>query len=183
MKSTILAISVALACTGAFAQSNSKDDSTYIELGYTSAQYNYDVVSGLSNANHLMITFGKNISANYAIEGVFANGMSDSTTTSPGFTVNAKLSSSYGLYFKPKAKVSDSVDVFARVGYFTAKPNITVPSDATQNINYSGTSLSYGLGASLKITNDIYGSLDWMQSYKKDGIDIKGVGLSVGYKF
>ena len=183
MKSRVLALSVALACTGAFAQSKSKDDSTYIELGYTSAQYNSDLVSGLSNANHLMITLGKNISADYAIEGVLANGMSDSTTTSPGFTVNAKLASSYGLYVKPKAQVTNSVEVFARVGYFSAKPNFTVPSDTTQNLNYSGTSLSYGLGTSMKIADNIYGSLDWMQSYKKDGIDIKGVGLSVGYKY
>jgi hypothetical protein len=183
MKSRIFALSIALACTGVLAQSKSKDDATYIEVGYTSAQYNTDLVSGLSNANHLMITLGKNISANYAIEGVLANGMSDSTTTSPGYTVNAKLASSYGLYVKPKAQITNAVEVFARVGYFSAKPNFTVPSDTTQNLNYSGTSLSYGLGASLKVADNIYGSLDWMQSYKKDGIDIKGVGLSVGYKF
>jgi hypothetical protein len=39
------------------------------------------------------------------------------------------------------------------------------------------------MGASMKITDAIYGSLDWMQWYKKDGADIKGMGLSIGYKF
>ncbi len=62
MKSHIVALSVALACTGAFAQSKSKDDSTYMELGYNSGQYNIDEIKGLSNANHLLITLGKNMS-------------------------------------------------------------------------------------------------------------------------
>lgn len=35
----------------------------------------------------------------------------------------------------------------------------------------------------MKITDAIYGNLDWMQMYKKDGIDIKGMGLGIGYKF
>ena len=66
MKSHIVALSVAMACTGAFAQSKAKDDSTYIQLGYSSTQYNLDGISGLSNANSLAITLGKNMSENYA---------------------------------------------------------------------------------------------------------------------
>ena len=62
MKSHIVALSVALACTGAFAQSKSKDNSAYIQLGYNSTQYNLDGISGLSNANTLGITLGKNMS-------------------------------------------------------------------------------------------------------------------------
>jgi len=183
MKSHIVALSVALACTGAFAQSKAKNDSAYIELGYNSGQYNITELPGLSNANHLLITLGKNMSQNYALEGVYANGMSDATTTSVGTTVNVRLASSYGLYVKPKLAISDSIEMFARVGYFNFKANSTVPASPASNDSASGTSLSYGLGASMKIVNNIYGNLDWMQMYKKDGIDIKGMGLSVGYKF
>ena len=81
MKSHIVALSVAMACTGAFAQSKAKDDSTYIQLGYSSTQFNLDGLSGFSNANSLAITLGKNMSENYALEGVFATGMSDSSST------------------------------------------------------------------------------------------------------
>ena len=181
MKSHIVALSVALACTGAFAQSKAKNDSAYIELGYNSGQYNITELPGLSNANHLLITLGKNMSQNYALEGVYANGMSDASTA--GSTVNVRLASSYGLYVKPKLAISDSIEMFARVGYFNFKANSTVPASPASNDSASGTSLSYGLGASMKIVNNIYGNLDWMQMYKKDGIDIKGMGLSVGYKF
>ena len=47
MKSHIVALSVALACTGAFAQSKSKssDDSMYVSIGYQSGQYTNTVVS------------------------------------------------------------------------------------------------------------------------------------------
>ena len=34
-----------------------------------------------------------------------------------------------------------------------------------------------------KRTDKVFGTLDWMQMFKKDGADIKGFGLSVGYKF
>jgi hypothetical protein len=183
MKSHIVALSVAMACTGALAQSKAKDDSTYIQLGYNSGQYNFDSVTGLSNANHLLITAGKNMSENYALEGVYATGMSDASTTSPGTTVNFKLTSSYGLYVKPKFAISDAVELFARVGYFSAKLTMSVPAFPALNSDSSGTSPSWGLGASMKIANNIYGTLDWMQMYKKDGADIKGMGLSVGYKF
>jgi hypothetical protein len=185
MKSTMIAISVALACSGAFAQSKAKakDDSTYIQLGYNSTQYNLDAISGFSNANSLAITLGKNMSENYALEGVYATGMGDSTSTSLGTTVNLKLSSSYGLYVKPKMLISDAVELFARVGYLNVKSNFTVPALPSANTENTGTSLSYGMGASMKITESVYGSLDWMQWYKKDGADIKGMGLSIGYKF
>ena len=183
MKSHIVALSVALACTGAFAQSKSKDNSAYIQLGYNSTQYNLDGISGLSTANTLGITLGKNMSENYALEGIYATGMNDSTTTSLGTTVNLKLTTSYGLYLKPKMMISDAVEVFARVGYFNAKATISVPAAPANNSDSTGTSPSYGLGASMKITESIYGSLDWRQWYKKDGADIKGIGLSIGYKF
>ena len=185
MKSKILALSVVLACSGAMAQSKTKsaDDNMYLELGYNSTQYNLDALSGFSNANSLAITLGKNMSENYALEGIYATGMSDSTTTSPGVTVNVKLTSSYGLYLKPKLMVSDAVELFARVGYFNGKTNFSFPAAPASNFDNSGTSLSYGMGASMKITDAIYGSLDWMQWYKKDGADIKGMGLSIGYKF
>jgi outer membrane autotransporter protein len=183
MKSKILALAAAMACTGAFAQQKSASESMYIELGFASAQYNFDAVSNLSNANHLNITLGKNLSENFSVEGIFATGMNDSTSTAPGYTVNAKLSSSYGLYVKPKTSITNSIEAFARVGFFSASPSITVPTDTTQNQSIKGTSASYGLGASMKIAKNVYGNLDWMQIYKKDGVDIKGFGLSVGYKF
>ena len=109
--------------------------------------------------------------------------MSDSSTTSPGTTINLKLTSSYGLYVKPKMQINDSIEVFGRLGYFNSKATISVPAFPALNSDASGTSPSWGLGTSMKFTDSIYGTLDWMQMYKKDGFDVKGFGLSVGYKF
>ena len=189
MKSHIVALSVALsvalASAGAFAQSKSNVDAPYIELGYASAQYNSDGIPGLSNANQLRITLGKNMSENFAIDGVYATDTNDSSTTalaSTVGTVNFKLTSSYGVHIKPKMMISDAVELFARLGYFSQKSTDSRPAVNT-NVDSNGTSLSYGLGASLKFSQNVYGSLDWMQMYKKDGLDIKGMGLSIGYKF
>jgi hypothetical protein len=183
MKLSTVAIALALAGTSAFAQSKLDTNSWYAELGYNSAQYNIDGISGLSNANNLLIAVGKNMSENYALEGVYVTGMNDSTTTSPGTTLNFKLAGSYGLYIKPKFQVNDQVELFGRVGYFSAKGNFKFPSFPALDSDTTGTSPSYGLGVKVKITPNIYSSLDWMQMYKKDGADIKGFGLSVGYNF
>ncbi len=183
MKSKFVAVAVAMACTGAFAQSKSNDDALYMSLGYNSGQYNLDGIPNLSNANHLVITLGKNLSSFYGVEGVYASGMSDSSSTALGTTVNIKMTSSYGLYVKPKAQVTDSIEVFGRVGYVSIKSDFTVPASPSNNISNNGTSPSWGLGTSMKFTDKIFGTLDWMQMYKKDGADVKGFGLSVGYKF
>jgi hypothetical protein len=183
MKSSIVAIALALAGTSAFAQSKLDSNSWYAELGYNSAQYDISGLSGLSNANNLLLGVGKNMSENYALEGVYVTGMSDSTTTSPGTTVNVKLAGSYGLYVKPKFKINNQVELFGRVGYFSANSTTKFPSFPRFNEDNNGTSPSWGLGIKVKITPNVYSSLDWMQMYKKDGADIKGFGLSVGYNF
>jgi hypothetical protein len=183
MKSKISVLAAAMACSGAFAQSKSNDDSMYVSLGSNSGQYTVGGIPGLSNANHLVITLGKNMSENYALEGVYASGMSDSSSTSLGTTVNIKMTTSYGLYVKPKAKITDAIEVFGRVGYLSLKSSFTVPNFPSNNQNNDGTSPSWGLGTSMKFTDKIYGTLDWMQMYKKDNADIKGFGLSVGYNF
>ena len=183
MKSKIVVLAAAMACSGAFAQSKSNDDSMYVSMGYNSGQYTVGPIPGLSNANHLVITLGKNMSENYALEGVYASGMSDSSSTSLGTTVNIKMTTSYGLYVKPKAKITDAIEVFGRFGYLSLKSSFTVPAFPSNNANNDGTSPSWGLGTSMKYTDKIYGTLDWMQMYKKDDADIKGFGLSVGYNF
>jgi hypothetical protein len=183
MKSKILALAAAMVCTGAFAQSKSNDDSTYMSLGYNSGQYTIDGLANLSNANHLLITLGKNISPLYAVEGVYATGMSDASSTALGTTVNVKLTSSYGLYIKPKTQVTPNIEVFGRVGFFNARSDFSVPAFPSNNVSNNATSPSWGLGTSMKITDKVFGTLDWMQMFKKDGADIKGFGLSVGYKF
>jgi len=183
MKLKIFVLAATMACSSAIAQSKPNDDSMYLSLGYNSGQYNLGGLTGLSNANHLVITLGKNMSENYALEGVYASGMSDSSTTSPGTTVNIKLTSAYGLYVKPKAMITDAIEIFGRVGYLNLKSSFTVPAFPSFNTNNDGTSPSWGLGTSMKFTDKIYGTLDWMQMYKKDDADIKGLGLTVGYNF
>jgi hypothetical protein len=52
-------------------------------------QGDQDLPALASNANHLVLSVGKNMSANYALEGVYASGMSDSSTTSLGTAITS----------------------------------------------------------------------------------------------
>ena len=44
-------------------------------------------------------------------------------------------------------------------------------------------SFAWGLGGRYNFSKTLYGGLDYMQYYKKDGVKIDGVTLNVGYRF
>ena len=47
----------------------------------------------------------------------------------------------------------------------------------------SGTDFAYGLGIQTNFTKTVYGQVDYMQSYDKDGVSAKGYTLSLGTRF
>jgi opacity protein-like surface antigen len=182
MKSKIIALAAALIGTAAFAQSKSNDNSYYTELGLNMLQYTIADLS-FSNANSFGARLGKNLTENFAVEGVYSSGMGDSSyssTTTGALTY--KQTGSYGLYIKPKAKITDELELFGRIGYFRSSGTLT-SSLTRKSEDSSENAVSYGLGVSYNISKNVYTSLDYMQWYKKDSTDIKGFGLNVGFNF
>jgi hypothetical protein len=54
---------------------------------------------------------------------------------------------------------------------------------ATTGSERTGADVSYGMGLQTKFTPAIYGQVDYMNYYHKDGIRAQGYGISLGYRF
>ena len=87
----------------------------------------------------------------------------------------------YGVYLKPKMEIAKDTEVFARVGYTSAK--LTASSGNVSVTGDTVSSFSYGAGVQTVLTKDWYAQADYMIFSKKDGATSKGLGVSVGYRF
>lgn len=85
--------------------------------------------------------------------------------------------SGYGIFLKPKMALTDSTEIFARVGAMRSK--ITAATGGA----HTGNDVAYGLGIQTNFTKTVYGQLDYMQSYDRDSVAAKGYTLSLGTRF
>ena len=170
------ALSMALAFN---ASAQTVAPSFYTEVGYASVPY-HDSGYNLGTLGVLNFKFGINVHENFAVEGALGTGMQDASFYYGSTRVTTTLNNMYGIYAKPKVKIADNFEVFGRLGYTHINMNLSALS-STFNA-YSG-SLSYGLGAQYSFTKSVYGELDWMSYYSKNGASGKGPSINVGYKF
>lgn len=179
MKTTnrMLTSLVLVASTGiASAQTAAKD--FYVEGGLVPMK-----ISGGSESVTPVVarlTLGKNINANLSIEGVYAFTASKDSMKVDNVNLDIGVSG-YGVYLKPKMEIAKDTEVFARLGYSSAKVaassgNVSVTGDTVNSV-------SYGFGIQTVLNKDWYAQADYMLFSKKDGDTAKGLGVSVGYRF
>lgn len=128
------------------------------------------------------VILGYNLMENLAMDGMIAFGASDGSTTISGVTIKGRIDSGYGIYLKPKAKLSESIEVFGRLGYFNSKMTVWAPGTLV-SLPSSGDDFSYGVGGSIKVSKDISLNLDYMSYYNKNGTSVNGVTLGLGFNF
>jgi len=175
----------AIASTSVMAQSNKKKDQIYGELGYTTANYS-EIYSNAnytwSNISALRAIIGFEFDDNIALEGMYASGVNDGSLTISGYSTKLSLDSSYGLYAKPKLNLNDNFSVFSRIGFAQTKGTLSIPSVGWQSTN-SNSSISYGLGASYKLNEQMNLNADYMVYYNSDSNSVNGITVGIGYRF
>ena len=117
---------------------------------------------------------------NLAIDGMAGFGANDGSLTISGVTIKGHVDSFYGVYLKPKAKLSESIEVFGRIGYANSKLTASAPGIA---ISASGSDVSYGVGGSVKVAKNMSLNLDYMSYYNKNGTSVNGITLGLGFNF
>ena len=167
---------------------------SYAELGYTQLKSSGSDIKPTA----LRGIVGYDFHPNAAVEGMLAFGIrsdeqSESIASPLGGvatgTAKVKLSNAYGIYLKPKANVSDAVELFGRVGYTHAKfkgdATVTIPGVGTfsDSASSSDGGFSYGVGANFKFSPTAYVGVDYMHYYKKDGVKAEGFTVGVGFRF
>lgn len=167
---------IALALSGAVwsgAQAQTIDDSAtgyYVEVALVPLQIKeggktYDPTG-------MRVVVGKNVNRNLAFEGAYSFTVSADSQT----TFDAKADQ-YSLSIKPKFVLTETVDVFARVGYGSS--NVTSSAIGSKRIE----DWSYGLGIQTQFTSDVVGQVDYMTYTNKDGLWVRGLGVSLGMRF
>ena len=166
------------------------NDHWYGEVGYLSARH---TTSGGGNFSPkgLRLTVGKELGAGLAIEGFVVPGTSTDTgnvtVSGTNYTYEGKLKSVYGVYVKPRMKVAEGWEVFGRLGYAGVSRDVLMVNSASASdrarVSDSGSDVSYGLGTSIKLTESLSVTLDYMSFYNKDSIKINGYTVGLGYRF
>lgn len=172
-KHALVAVLAVLAAGTASAQSKANDSGYYGEVGYTPISIGDSDVTLKPKLARFIV--GKEINENLSVEGMY------STTISKDSQQGVDVSfSGYGIFLKPKMEVTKDTEVFGRLGWFKSELKGTWNGGSASS---NGSDVSYGLGVQTKFTKDVYGQIDYMNYYNKDGVTNKGFTLSVGTRF
>lgn len=167
---------VALSAIGASAQVAASKVSA--EVGYSTLDFksgNYTAHPSIARA-----VVAYDVNDNLAIEGMAGMNASSSDVQVGALTINAQVDSVYGVFVKPKAKLTQDLEVYGRLGYTNTTLKASAAGVSASSTKDSG---AYGVGLSYHITPAVYLSTDYTSYYEQSGDSVQGWTVGVGYKF
>lgn len=180
-----IAASLLLITTLSGAQQIAK--TSYGEVGITNLSIKSDNLDRTFSPTLVKFAVGTEINQNLDVEGFYATTIKKDSysETYNGNSVDIGIkASSYGVYLKPKTKIANDLELFAKLGYATSKLEASA-SAAQGSASDSDTesSFSYGIGLKKYITKDVFGVIDYSNYYKKDGVSANGLTFTIGASF
>jgi attachment invasion locus protein len=186
MKKSVLRPLVAVAAMSAagLGHAQAVDSPLYGEIGYTAIQAKASA-GGLSakfEPGLLTGIVGYRFHPNLSVEGMVGVGMGDDDVTVNGFNtgIKGKLGTSFGVFLRPSMHVSESVELFGRVGFVRSSVKLSM---AGMSESDSDTGLAFGFGANFHLTKSSYLQASWTSHYYDDGVKLEGLGVAWGMKF
>lgn len=124
---------------------------------------------------------GYNLHPNVDVEAFIGLGVKKSEFQLNGSAtgVKAEISSSTGVFLKPKTMLNNDFEVFARLGYANSK----LKSTGAYSDSGSDGSFAYGFGGNYYLNKQTYLTASYMSLYNKDNFTVKGLNFGLGYKF
>ena len=173
--SRVLASLVLVATAGVVsAQMKTPTSSSYYgEVGYTATSIGD--ASLTFKPQLIRFVVGKEINQNLSVEGMFAPTIAKDTYR--GVDIKAQT---YGIYLKPKLEIAKDTEAFARLGW--AKSQLDLSANGASE-SLSDSSVAFGAGVQTQFNKDVYGQIDYMRFYSKDGVKADGLTFSVGTRF
>jgi hypothetical protein len=171
------------ASVGSQAQTQA-DPKLYAEIGYAATTFKVEDAADQFKAKPALLTgiVGYQIHPNVAVEGLLGLGAKSSEIKWNGAAtgVNVKINNTMGVFVRPSVKVSDEVELFARLGYLRSKLTL---SDAFGSVSDTDNGVAYGLGGNVYLYKTSYLQLNWTSYYNKDDVKINGLGVAYGMRF
>lgn len=175
IKKTLFAISIFSLGSAAFAEESSK---YYVEANLGSIKYSQP--GFYANPAVGIFKLGVNIDKNFSVEGALGTTIVNADGNVGGIPFTVKYDSIYGVFLKAKTEIASNLDLFARVGYTHATISVT---SSLGSVSAGGSDFSYGIGAQYNFTPTVYGQLDYMSYYNKNGATANGPSIGLGLKF
>ncbi|CAG4884917.1 Porin family protein [Georgfuchsia toluolica] len=176
MKTTLKSIAVALVLATAATSASAQ---VYGEIGYSALNADGDGVD--VDLGTLGATVGYEINKNFAVEAMIAGGVQDDDIQDPLFgNINVDLKHTYGAFLKPKMNLGQNFEIFARLGW--AKTKIEANGGGVTDSD-SESDFAYGVGVQYSFSPKAYVTGGYMNLLDKDGIEVDGWNIGVGYKF
>jgi len=115
----------------------------------------------------IMIQAGYNFNDYIAVEGRYWFGLSDTTITGTDVSLDT-----WGLYIKPQYPITNAFNVYALLGYGSAKFDFS-----KGNLQYNGDDMdgfSWGVGASYAFTDNVSLFVDYVNIYNDNTDNVNG---------
>ncbi|MCX7222676.1 MAG: outer membrane beta-barrel protein [Burkholderiales bacterium] len=174
MKKHFLYLAMSSALLSACAIASAEDKPFYFEAGFTGLTYTEPGYS--LNPSAVRAVIGTKIYENIALEAMGAIGVASGKIG----VVSLDLNNGIGLFVKPYVRVNDLIELFGRAGYFRGEYTATAPG---VSLKTSGSDLAYGVGASIKVVENISLTVDYMAYYDKSSITTNGWTLGAKFGF
>ena len=173
----VVGCSISLISASAFAENKeAKEERSgyYAEAAYVLTD-SKETSSGIKWKPALArITFGKEVSENWAVEGFITQGINSVTVDGN----KAKQNSGYGIAVRPFIKVTDEIELYGRVGWVRYKETYYAASlEWTYGLYF------WSIGAAYKITDNLSAIIDYSKLQNKAEYDLETSNTAVGVRY
>ena len=166
--------------TAMFANANSEGDS-YGGFQYGLGTYSEDGFDD-ANPNALVGRYGKFINDNFAIEGRIGFGVGDdSVNDSTVGDIAIEIDTLIGVYGVGHVAINDSSSVYGLLGFSRGELTATA-TDFGMSISDDDSSLSYGVGSNIGLSDTLALNLEYVQ-YLTSDYDFTAIGIGMVFSF
>lgn len=144
--------------------------STYVEMAYQTLDSGWATDPAV-----LRVTAGYALHPNFAIEGMLGMNFKKGRETLNGYSASVKVDNMAGVYLRSKYSLSDSMELYGRLGYARLKATAAVLSYRASD---SDSDVSYGVGMAYSFDKRTHIFGDYMKVADTDAI-----AFGVGFKF
>ena len=180
-----IAIVAAVAALCSFGASAQNVGSFYGEAAYSTVTLK-DMSSdnlGTFKPTAARLTVGNVLVNNLAVEGFILQGLSSDSANFGSANIDIALKTSYGVALRPFINLTDSVELYGRLGSVRTKGEGTASfnGQVIESSTTTSTRTLYGIGLAYKLTNNAKLVADYTKLSTKD--ETKSSVVSVGVRF
>ncbi len=171
-------------CAAGLGHAQAVDSPLYGEIGYTAIEVKASAPGVSLKYEPALLTglVGYRFNPNLSVEGMVGFGLGDDEVKLNGVGTGAKgkLGTSFGVFLRPSVQVSESIELFGRLGFVRSEVKVSAAGFTESG---SDTGLAYGIGANFHLTKSSYLQASWTSHYDDDGVKLQGLGVAWGMKF